>query len=84
MITSDIYKALKQIKKETMQFQRLRLICNRLADMGLATAVTENDAIKGYKLTINGKIFIWDYENGKLTNQPTSSIKTPGKKNVLH
>lgn len=67
MTERQTFKALKLIQKRTMKPDKLNLICQKLVDMGLATTVTE-DGIINYELTIKGKIFIWDFENWKLTS----------------
>jgi hypothetical protein len=66
MIEKHIYKALKQLKNNKLQFEKRSLICNKLADMGFIRPISKNNLICGYELTINGKVFIWDTENWKL------------------
>ncbi|RKR80960.1 hypothetical protein BDD43_1098 [Mucilaginibacter gracilis] len=61
----NIYKALKQIQKGTMKFSRLNLVCEKLTEMGLVRPIPTQGSID-YELTINGKVFIWDYDNWKL------------------
>lgn len=65
MTERHTYKALKLIQKRTINPNKLKLICQNLASSGLATTI---DGTVNYELTIKGKIFIWDYENWKLTS----------------
>lgn len=83
MVNSCIYRALKQIEKGRMRFYRLKLVCEKLAEMGFVVSTVEGDIIKGYNLTIKGKIFIWDYEHGSPGNMLTSSLLDVVKRKIL-
>jgi predicted transcriptional regulator len=61
----QIYRALKLIQKKAMDFKKLNLICERLKELGLIRSVSEKGKVS-YELTIDGKVFIWDWENWKL------------------
>ncbi|EHQ27558.1 hypothetical protein [Mucilaginibacter paludis] len=67
MTERQIYKALKLIQKRTMKPEKLKRICEKLIDLGLAGPV-DSAGTENVELTIKGKIFIWDYENWKLTS----------------
>ena len=66
MKDSKIHKVLKQIDRGTLKSDRLKLICQKLCENGLIAESADPDSRVAYKLTIQGKIFMWDYENWKL------------------